>query len=162
MPIAYFLTKGTGAEKKVSLVNECLIALANSNFKILTLTCDGTVTNISTLRLLGCNLQFDTLKPYFEHPATKEKVFAFLDPPHILKLVRNTFGKCKVMKDDAEKEINWKYLEELHKLQTLETFHLSNKLTIKHMYFQKQKMKVKLAAQLISKSVADVLTFCKN
>lgn len=81
---------------------------------------------------------------------------------HMLKLVRNTIGKSKTFIDNEQRNIEWAYLVELHKLQTMETFHLANKLTIRHIEYHKQKMKVKLAAQLLSQSVADSLTFCEE
>jgi len=40
--------------------------------------------------------------------------------------------------------------------------HLANKLIKLHISFFKQKVKVKLAAELLRKSVADALEFCKN
>lgn len=37
---------------------------------------------------LSCNFWDETnLKPYFSHPTTQEKVFVFLDPSHMIKLV---------------------------------------------------------------------------
>lgn len=80
----------------------------------------------------------------------------------MLKLVRNTLGASKILIDNDGEEIQWRYLEELYKLQTAEQFHLGNKLTIRHIDYAKQKMKVKLAAQFLSQSVANALTFCKD
>jgi len=47
-------------------------------------------------------------------------------------------------------------------LQEKESCHLANKLRKEHIFYCKQKMKVKLASQLLSQSVADALKFCKN
>jgi len=48
-------------------------------------------------------------------------------------------------------------------LQEKESYHLANKLRKEHIIFYcKQKMKVKLASQLLSQSVVDALKFCKN
>lgn len=80
----------------------------------------------------------------------------------MLKLVRNTLGASKILIDDQGQEIQWAYLKELHKLQVAEGFNLGNKLSIRHINYEKQKMKVKLAAQLMSQSVADALVFCKD
>lgn len=47
-------------------------------------------------------------------------------------------------------------------LQEREQFYLANKLRITHIQFKRNVMKVKLAAQLFSRSVATALPFCKN
>jgi len=47
-------------------------------------------------------------------------------------------------------------------LQRQESLHLGNKLKKIHVNYKNQIMKVKLAAQLFSRSVADVLELCKN
>lgn len=81
----------------------------------------------------------------------------------MLKLdLRNTLGACKILIDNNGEEIQWRYLVELHKLQTVERFSLGNKLSLRHINYIKQKIKVKLAAQLLSKSIADALTFCTD
>lgn len=81
---------------------------------------------------------------------TKEKVFIFLDPSHMLKLVRNCLGDFRtIIAEDGE--VSWTYFEELHTIQENEGLHLANKLRNKHLNYQKQKMKVRLAAQLFSK-----------
>lgn len=89
-------------------------------------------------------------------------MFVFLDASHMLKLLRNNLRASKVVIDNNGEEIQWRHLEELHKLQAVEGFHLGNKLTVRHIDYVKQKMKVKLAAQLLSQSVADALTYCKD
>ena len=51
-------------------------------------------------------------------------------------------------------------MEGLEKLQEFEQLHLGNKIRNAHLYFQQ--MKVKLAVQLLCKSVADALAFCRE
>lgn len=53
--------------------------------------------------------------------------------------------------------IDWKFIEALLKTQDLKKLHLRNKLSSAHVYYQKNKMKVKLAAQLFSDGVADAI-----
>ena len=65
-------------------------------------------------------------------------------------------------KDGEGNEIQWKFLEELHKLQVSEGLHLANKLRARHVYWKPQKMKVNLAAQTHSPSVADALEYCEG
>ncbi|TGZ52334.1 THAP domain-containing protein, partial [Temnothorax longispinosus] len=98
----------------------------------------------------------------FPHPITKEKVVTFFDPCHMLKLVRNTFGDSKILLDVNNNFVQWSHITELHDIQESEGMHLGNKLRNAHINYSKQKMKVRLATQIFSKSVADALSFCKN
>lgn len=54
------------------------------------------------------------------------------------------------------------YLELLHKFQTELRVHLANKLSDRHIFFENKKMKVKLAAQLFSNSVATAINLCRT
>lgn len=80
----------------------------------------------------------------------------------MLKLVRNAFGDKRVFIDENGKFVQWKYIEQLHNLQEQEGLHLGNKLKLKHIIWMRKKMNVKLAAQLLSESVAKSLQFCVN
>ena len=51
---------------------------------------------------------------------------------------------------------------ELHKLQFENTLYLANKLKGKHIDFAKNKMNVRLAAQTLSSSVADAITYLRD
>lgn len=78
----------------------------------------------------------------------------------MLKLVRNTFGEKQVLLDPNGCEIRWDFITKLEELQNSEGLHLGNKLRKAHIHFFKQKMKVRLAVQLLSTSVADALLYC--
>ncbi len=80
----------------------------------------------------------------------------------MIKLVRNTMSDWKVMKDSDGNTIDWKFIEELHKLQETEGLRLANKLRSAHIDWKPQKMKVNLAAQTLSSSVADALKYCEG
>ena len=131
---------------------------------IISLTCDGLSTNLKMLQSLGCNFdtQSNNFQTWFTHPTNDTKVNVFLDPCHMLKLVRNVFGSKKVLLDSAKNKIEWKHFVNLHQLQEKEGLHLGNKLRTKHIDFYKNKIKVKLASQLLSTSVANALELCKD
>lgn len=78
----------------------------------------------------------------------------------MLKLVRNTFSDIGSLAYE-DSFIDFRFIEELHELQTTEVLHFGNKLRSAHVYYSKQKMKVKLASQLFSKSVADAIEYCR-
>lgn len=163
IPIAYYLINKITAEQKSNLVLQCISAVSSTGLKIVTVTCDGMSTNISTLKLLGCNFDnMTSLQTFFLHPERKEKIFAFLDPCHMLKLVRNTLGDEKTLIDGNGQCVQWSDLVILHNLQENEGMHLGNKLRTSHIDYRNQKMKVRLAAQIFSTSVANALSFCKN
>ena len=51
---------------------------------------------------------------------------------------------------------------ELQKIQESEGLHLANKLKLKHIRWKQQKMKVNLAAQALSSSVADAIQYSSS
>ena len=130
---------------------------------MISLTCDAPACNTSMLREPGACMDPRNLDPSFPHPACREqRVYLLLDVSHMLKLLRNTFATCGLLKDRRGNIIRWQYLEELHQLQQREGLHLASKLKSAHLCWQSQKMKVKLAAQTLSSSVADALEFCRD
>lgn len=97
-------------------------------------------------------------KPYFINPATKEKVFCFFDPSHMIKLVRNTLEQRLKLKCN-NCDILWNDIVSLQKLQEEEGLKAATKLNKNHISFHTNKMKVKLAAQTLSDSVNCALQF---
>ena len=99
--------------------------------------------------------------PCFENPANKDlKVYVFLDPAHNMKLVRNVFESTKFKSDSGV--ISWDFIDKIHAVQIETNLRAGNKLSSSHLNFKRQKMKVKLAAQTISKSTADALELAMN
>lgn len=162
LPVGYFLIAGMTGEQKKGLVLQCLEKCHEVGVQVVSLTCDGAPANLTMAKRLGCSLQHNNLKTSFKHPSTNEDVVFFLDPSHMVKLVRNTLGEKGSLVDDTNEIVSWNYLKELHNLQASESFHLANKLRSQHIAFHKQKMKVRLATQLFSESVATALAFCRN
>ena len=81
---------------------------------------------------------------------------------HLPKLVRNALGDCRVFINDNGDFIKWEYLEKLHNLQLTEGVHCADKISQKHMDWRKNKMKVSLAAQTLSRSAASSIAFCRD
>lgn len=109
-------------------------------------------------RLLGCQLDSESIDPTFQYNG--KTVAIFPDPFHMLKLVRNTLGEKNYLTNCEGNIISWGFVTKLVDLQENEGFHLANKITAAHIQFKKQIMKVKLAAQTFSASVADAIEFC--
>jgi hypothetical protein len=108
---------------------------------------------------LGCNFELgNNFKPSFLQPATKHTIFLFWDACHMIKLIRNACRTIKSFEINGH-FIQWYYLELLHREQG-EGLRLANKLSKRHFNWQNEKMNVRLAIQMFSKSVSDALTFC--
>lgn len=160
VPVGFFLVDGVSGEKRADLVKLCLELIHNAGVKIVALTFDGCAANISMAKHLGCSFEEQNVK--FEHPVTKDLIVAVLDPCHMIKLLRNTLEMYKILVDKDGNKIQWQHLVELNKLQYDEAFHLTNKLRDRHINFQNERMKVKLATQLFSISVAEAVKFCRQ
>lgn len=160
--LVFFLISGMNSEQKKGLVLQCLEKCHEVGIQVISLTCDGPPVNLTMANLLGCRLDHKNLKTVFKHPSTNDDVVFFLDPCHMIKLVRNTLGEKGLLVDDNNEIVSWNYIKELNNLQKNESFHMANKLRERHISFGKQKMNVKLATQVFSESVATALAFCED
>lgn len=78
----------------------------------------------------------------------------------MIKLVRNTLGDWGFLYDDKGEKIDWNLFKELVKLQEESGLHCATRLRSRHIKYFREKMKVKLAVQTLSASVADALEYC--
>lgn len=162
LPVGFFLIHSMTGEQRASIVKQCLYKCEENGVDVVSLTLDGCAANITMLKKLGCSLEPQAMKTTFPHPSAGSEVAVFLDACHMLKLVRNTFENKKRFLDYQGNNIEWSYLIKLNNMQKAQGLHLGNKLKDKHLDFQNQKMKVKLASQLFSNSVADALQICEK
>ena len=129
--VGYFLIDGLPAAERANVVNKCLTKHHAVGVNVKSLTFDGAASNVAMMKQLGCNLDLNDLKSHFNHPITETPVHVFLDPCHMLKLVRNSLGDIKDNNYDTG-TVKWCYIESLHKLQEKEGLHLGNKLRASH------------------------------
>ena len=117
--------------------------------------------NVTTARCLGCNIRkFDGS---FNHPTRPNKtIYVILGVCHMLKLAPNSLGDLKVFYTDTGAKICCNYIIELCNVQKSDVLHLGNKLKTKHIKWHNQKMKVAIAAQTLSNSVAAGLMYLKS
>lgn len=81
-------------EKQILLTYICLEKCHEVGVTVTNLTFDGCSANFKAAQILGCELtDLNNLKTFFPHPTTSEKVCIFIDPCHVIKLIRNTFEK---------------------------------------------------------------------
>ena len=160
LPIAYFLTNCLSADAKCNLVMEALTRLYGVNVKVVSIVCDGPSTNFALATKLGATIQANDMRPFFPHPCdSSSQVFFVFDACHMLKLLRNTIAEKGILTDNNNSEIRWQYVKDLYELQDKEGLHAANKLKRNHIEWYQQKMKVSLAAQVFSRSVASALEF---
>lgn len=163
IPIAFYFIETLTASEKANQLTEILIALADCNIRVLTITFDGLCTNIKMCRLLGASFEQSDYKPYFPAPNDpQQKIYIILDPSHMEKLARNCLAGKKVLLDDNGSEIKWSFFEMLENFRNERGFTLTHKLNKKHIQWFRAKMNVRLAVETLSNSVADSMEFLKD
>jgi len=83
LPIGYFLCNNLSSVQKAELVKQALNLLQKIKVNIVSLTFDGSPTNLTMSKILGCDLN---LKIDFSVNNTNESVVILPDPAHILWL----------------------------------------------------------------------------
>lgn len=79
----------------------------------------------------------------------------------MLKLARNILANNYVLESDTG-YIRWDNIRNLFKVQKDLTLKLANKLSMAHVNWHNNKMRVQYAAQTLSSSTADSLDYLKN
>lgn len=154
IPVAYELCNGLDGVDRAALTLQVVKAIESAGAIVMSLTGDGLAGNISAAVILGAN--FKEGKPYFQSPTYPEqKIYIILDPSHDLKLARKHLSSNKI--HYKGKLVDWNLLVTLVNKQSLDNFNLRNKLTKLHINWYQKPMNVRLAAETISKSVADTL-----
>lgn len=105
IPVGFHFIRELNAEERSCLVNEVIASVTALNIKIEGVIFDGLAANISMCKLMGAKFDKNNFQPHFFHPTTLEKIHIFLDPSHMLKLVRNTIGRSKYLYDDNNQKI---------------------------------------------------------
>ena len=160
-PFGYFLGKVNGTTQ-AQIVKHAISLLTEKNFTVHGVICDGNFTNQSTGQALGCSLSMNNLRTYFPHPDDEAtNIYFILDACHLVKCVRNCLGDLKVLTYNGQ-YIKWSFVEALHQVQQSDNLYLANKVSAEHINYSKNKMNVRLAAQTLSRSVADAIDFLRE
>lgn len=159
VPIAYELLNGLESIDRAALTLKVIMEVEKVGPIVFSLTWDGLISNVTAATNLGA--KFDEDKPYFYSPTHNEqKIYIIFDPAHMLKLIRKHFCQDEIY--SGNQLIDWNLLCVLAQRQSTENFNLYNKLSMQHINWHQMPMNVKLAAETISKSVADTLEQLKN
>lgn len=152
--VGYELLNGLESLDRAALVLNVVKHVEETGVIIVSLTGDGLSANTTTYEALG--VDFENLKTYFQSPTyPSHKIYIIYDPSHMLKCVRKHF--CQ--KDIYYKNqlIDWELLVQIVAKQSADNFNICNKLTKLHINWNQKPMNVRLAAQTMSKSVADTI-----
>lgn len=141
IPVAYFLVAGLTADERAEITKKVIDFVTKSGVHIIALTFNGLPANISMCKALNADVFHD--KSFFTHPSGIYDIFIFFDAAHMLKLVRTAFVSKRRLYDDQSRVIDFKYIENVVKLQESGGFHLRNKLNQKHVKWYRNKMNVK-------------------
>lgn len=96
-------------------------------------------------------------KPFFYH--NSHKVYGLYDVPHLFKSIRNTFLKYDLCTPDGI--ISWSVLQKMYTWDSHNTVRMCPKIGQRHINPGNfDKMRVNLATQIMSKSVAAALKTC--
>lgn len=126
------------------------------------LTFDGAYVNKAMCTKLNASFKYESLTSSITNVINKEPIFLFLDPCHMVKLVRNTFGDIQVFKNNEGKYIKWVFIEKLFEKLNIEGLRAGTKLTKRHLNYRNEKMNVRLAVQILSESASKALIYCKE
>ena len=162
-PVGYVLCDSITAVDLHSLLSKALRISLDHGLEPISVTMDGAHSNTASMRKFGCKLG-NTLSKIdglftFEYNGLTRSLYFTPDADHMLKLARNTIADLGVLVDGQGLSIDWRFIVKLHELQVDEGFRFGNKLSKKHIAFQRHKMNVSIAAQTLSSSVADALEF---
>jgi hypothetical protein len=207
IPYYWGLLNGLTGHTKANIMRTVIADLDEIGLSVTATTCDGPPSNYKMMGELGVRMHGNTDELLvggstapevcsFKNPADdgskyRPRIAAFLDPAHMLKLMRNLIGgyydsnlnraynrkEKRLHPEKFKKEIpedtflywpkkkgyvDWKYVIALHKLQTETSLRSGNRLKPEAVDYHRHKMKVKLAAQTLSRSVADSIDHCRN
>lgn len=157
LPIGFFLTKRITGQQLHTLIESAFTLVKKEGISIASTGVDAAHVNVSALKLLGANPA--KFKSTFDHEGEEHVIN--LDMGHCFKNVRKHFHENDFL-DDEGNITSFSYITRLYEFQEATGFHLANKLTKSHIFFEGSQMKVKLATQIFSESVAVALDFCRE
>lgn len=137
-----------------NLLRDILLKIESTGIEVWAVVCDSSSTNQAVLKRIGIN----TEKTSFQNPADPSRpVFVFPDVPHLLKLIRNHILDEGIFVDGSGSKLSRSDLESLLQIDNGE-FKILHKLKNIHLQCTgPQRQRVRLAAQVLSHSVATAL-----
>ena len=166
-PLAYFATEGVTSTQILPLFWRCIAILElNCQLRVIATVCDGAAPNRKFFKLhKGLDCCTDTEVVYrtinvFDHT---RYIFFLSDPCHLIKTARNCLFNSGVGQGSRcmwnnGKYVVWRHIIDAFKTDLEHDLKLLPRLTTDHIKLNSfSKMKVCLAAQVLSSSGAEVL-----
>ncbi|XP_012546686.2 uncharacterized protein LOC101738304 isoform X1 [Bombyx mori] len=152
-PIAHYFVKGTIATDKLAIIiKDTIRAVTEAGYEVIATVCDQGPTNMGSLNLL--KTWGNSAEPHYFFLDGK-KVFIIYDVPHLFKSKRNNFMQGGELVMDNKKG-KWAHLIKLEERNRISLhFKKITKLHVNPRF--RAKMRVKLAAQILSNTVAAIL-----
>jgi hypothetical protein len=150
-PLGYVLVNEACPSERIKFILLKII----DDLTSLDLHVETIVSNLgSNFQKLLRELNITPEKPWFLHKG--KKIIYLFDPPHLLKAVRNNLIKYNF--HFGEKIASWDDIKAIYERDKQQTLRCCPKLTQKHLHKNGfQKMKVKLATQVLSHTVASTM-----
>ncbi|CAG2224811.1 THAP9 [Mytilus edulis] len=134
------------------------------DLRVLYITADGASPNRRFIKLHKTDEQQTTVYRAINRFAADERYIYFVsDPPHLIKTARNCFSNSGSHKNTRKmwcggKDVSWMHIVDLYKDHCTGVFRLCPKLSRAHIDITSfGAMKVSLAAQVLSTTVANAL-----
>ena len=164
-PLAAFPTEGITSDFLYPIIWEAIeVVQVTAGLQVLFITCDGASANRKFFTLHSDQRDrgiYRLVNPYF---GTNDHIYFISDVPHLLKTSRNCFANSYAHKRSRsmwnQGTISWQDLVRLFEDYCRGAYRLCPKLTPGHVYLTSfSRMKVNLAAQVLSGTVANALEF---
>lgn len=163
-PIAYSFSKGTTPKIDLKcLIKNIITELQKCGLKVIATVCDQGSTNVSAINSLvqDTHTQYIRSKKEWKNEMFEvngDIIIPLFDPPHLIKGIRNNLmtKNLKYKMENKTKVAKWDHILRLHEENpAYKGIRLMKNLTEAHVDAKKMsKMKVKLATQIMSRTVA--------
>lgn len=163
IPVSYFFVdNGLKSDAKAQLLDDVLAMVIEAGLTVRSVTSDGDPSNLKAFECLGAS--FANYEPFFYHEKQPNiRIYVTLDACHSLKNARNLIGNYKYITNNEGQIVEWSHFCKLEEMQTANNARIMNvKITKKHIQYEHQKMKVSLAAQTLSNSVANAFQLLES
>lgn len=153
--LGYFLIKSLSKVDKASIIKDAILEIDRTGANLITIAFDGLITNFSAFEHLGAPFNKEAFMPYILDNNNR-RISLVLDPPHMLKLVRNCLHDKIHIIDGNDRDISWEFFGRLVERKNVLATHKMNR---KHIEFKSNIMNVRIAAETLSLSVANSMEY---
>ena len=154
MPIGFYFTRNAIPSASLKdIIEEAISHLQECGINVCALVCDQGANNIRLFSLLGAT----SANPYFTK--NDKKIYTIYDPPHLLKSLRRNLMKHNLVVTSGI--VSFDHVIQFYNYDKTKQRRLAPKLTDNHVYAEGlQSMKVSLASQIFSNTVAASMHVC--